>query len=199
MSALHGHRAVAGMAVALALSLSAAAFNAAAAPAPAGSTAEADGGGRGGGSGCKSALDCSLGGQCVAGTCQCWPTWTGENCSVLNLLPAAPGPAPLNLPGAWARPGNQSSWGGSPIADPDGKSWHLFAADFANHCGLDSWQHNSQITHAVSKKPEGPFAAQDVVLAPFAHNPTVHSNPDGTYGNVTREWRLCAVSPPTLL
>merc|ERR1711871_1496777 len=91
---------------------------------------------------CVTAMDRSLGGQCDEGRCRCWPMWKGQNCSVLNLLPAtAVGDA--RLPAAWARPGNQSSWGGRPIYDHDSGRWHLFAADMSGHCGLDAWRRNS--------------------------------------------------------
>merc|ERR1719253_1962037 len=61
----------------------------------------------------------------------------------------------------------------------------MFAADMKGHCGLNSWQGNSQISAAVSALgPEGPFSIKEnssLVLPPFSHNPTVHMAPDGTY------------------
>lgn len=42
-----------------------------------------------------------------------------------------------------------------------------------NHCGLDAWQSNSRIVHAVSDEPMGDFAFVDEVVPVFAHNPTV--------------------------
>ena len=79
-------------------------------------------------SGCATAMDCSLGGSCVNGSCRCFATWRGPNCSELAVLPApAVESGGLKLPAAWARVGNQSSWGGSPIFA--GGKWHLYAAD----------------------------------------------------------------------
>eukprot|EP00658_Telonema_sp_P-2_P054175 TRINITY_DN43119_c0_g1_i1.p1 TRINITY_DN43119_c0_g1~~TRINITY_DN43119_c0_g1_i1.p1 ORF type:complete len:344 (-),score=25.93 TRINITY_DN43119_c0_g1_i1:42-1073(-) len=124
---------------------------------------------------CTTASDCSLGGVCTAGSCVCWPTWTGPNCSVLNVLPS-----PATCAGAWRRPANQSSWGGSVVRD-DAGLYHMVSADMEAHCGLDSWQRNSRIVHLTSAKPTGPFVQSDVVLDAFAHNPTLHRAPDGTW------------------
>jgi len=96
---------------------------------------------------------------------------------VLNLVPSS-------RVDAWSRPGNQSSWGGSVIVgSADEPGYHMFAADMTDHCGLNSWQHNSAIRHLVAATPEGPYeqATDSLVLKPFAHNPTVHKAPDGTY------------------
>lgn len=121
---------------------------------------------------CKTEMDCSLGGTCEDGICKCYPTWTGRNCSLLNVLPA---PDPF----AFYRPGNQSSWGGSVVQDGD--SYHMFAADMTDHCGLNAWQRNSAIRHLVSESPSGPFQPSDVIMPPFSHNPTVQRAADGTY------------------
>ena len=75
---------------------------------------------------CASAHDCSLGGTCGAdGRCVCFPTWKGENCSELHLLPSTRDPSWR----AWDRPGNQSSWGGSVVQDPATGLYHMYAAD----------------------------------------------------------------------
>jgi len=116
---------------------------------------------------CTTAADCSLGGVCTASRCVCWPTWSGPNCSVLNLQPS-----PATCGGAFRRPKNQSSWGGSVLLDNG--VYHMFSADMEKHCGLNSWQRNSRIVHLTSTTPTGPFVERDVVMTPFAHNPTVH-------------------------
>ena len=95
------------------------------------------------------AADCSLGGTCENGACKCWPTWTGPNCSVLNLQPT-------EHIGAWERKGNQSSWGGSIVQDPKTGIYHMYSADMTQHCGLNSWQHNSAIVHLTATDPSGP-------------------------------------------
>ena len=122
--------------------------------------------------GCSTPDECSLGGKCVDGRCVCWPTWKGPNCSELNLMPSP------NI-FAWYRPGNQSSWGGS-VVERSGV-YHMFASDITAHCGLDTWRRNSRIVHLTADVPEGPYREQSAVLAPFAHNPTVHIAPDGTW------------------
>ena len=46
---------------------------------------------------------------------------------------------------------------------------------------MEKWV-QSQISHAVSDNPIGPFhKSEHVVKAPFAHNPTVHKTGDGIY------------------
>ena len=34
--------------------------------------------------------------------------------------------------------GNVSSWGGSVLQDDDGV-WHMWAAQFTQHCGINNW------------------------------------------------------------
>eukprot|EP00037_Helgoeca_nana_P018689 m.179579 g.179579 ORF g.179579 m.179579 type:complete len:341 (-) comp24544_c0_seq2:280-1302(-) len=60
-------------------------------------------------------------------------------------------------------------------------AYHMYAADMTEHCGLNSWQHNSAIRHLTATSPEGPYIPQEVVMKPFAHNPTVHQAADGTF------------------
>jgi hypothetical protein len=112
---------------------------------------------------CSSRANCSLGGECTAGRCACYPTWRGPNCTLLNLLPAnvTVGPLPgvaRGLPAAWARPGVQSSWGGRPILDEATGRWHLYAADMSERCGLHAWTTNSAIAHATASSAAGPFS-----------------------------------------
>jgi len=64
---------------------------------------------------------------------------------------------------------------------------HMFVANFLYHCGLSSWQVNSEISHAVSNSVEEPFVLVDPddkpVLNYFSHNPTTVHGPttDGYY------------------
>eukprot|EP00656_Telonema_subtile_P013704 TRINITY_DN16965_c0_g1_i3.p1 TRINITY_DN16965_c0_g1~~TRINITY_DN16965_c0_g1_i3.p1 ORF type:complete len:560 (+),score=93.21 TRINITY_DN16965_c0_g1_i3:139-1818(+) len=124
---------------------------------------------------CKTGLDCSLNGQCVQGACQCLPSWKGDSCDVLNLIPATDATA-----GGAYRSAYTSSWGASVALGPDG-TYHMFTSEMANHCGLKSYTSNSQIVHATSPRPEGPFKRREVIVESFAHNPTVVTDPrDGT-------------------
>jgi len=61
-----------------------------------------------------------------------------------------------------------------------GNTYHMYAAEIANHCGLNTWGQNSIIVHATSNTPEGPFTRQDQVMNYFSHNPTVLIAPDNT-------------------
>ena len=48
-----------------------------------------------------------------------------------------------------------------------------YASVMAHGCGLNAWRPNSQIGHAVSNKPAGPYTLQSIVLPHFAHSPEV--------------------------
>jgi hypothetical protein len=60
------------------------------------------------------------------------------------------------------------------------EKFHGFASEIANGCGLGDWQTSSQVVHAVSASPEGPFTRIDVVVPVPSHNPEVLIAPDGT-------------------
>lgn len=150
---------------------------------------------------CGSDYDCSLNGECSAGVCACVPPWTGSSCGTLDVLPAA-------LPdAALYRRANVSSWCASTVRD-DAGTWHAFISVFADHCGLNSWEANSELVHAVSAGgPAGPFVNDSVIRLPFAHNPKVIRDPmTGEYlifhigcgDNETRRYGPCAggVTPP---
>ena len=114
---------------------------------------------------CSSEKDCSYNGRCVAAKCVCNPQWQGPRCETLNLLPA-------NKQGGFRSPHNSgeqlSSWGGSIIYDADDGMWHMFAAEMANGCGIDYWEPNSRVVHAVAAAADGPYTYASTVLAPFA-------------------------------
>eukprot|EP00658_Telonema_sp_P-2_P078652 TRINITY_DN7418_c0_g1_i6.p1 TRINITY_DN7418_c0_g1~~TRINITY_DN7418_c0_g1_i6.p1 ORF type:complete len:606 (+),score=78.46 TRINITY_DN7418_c0_g1_i6:190-2007(+) len=124
---------------------------------------------------CTTALDCSLNGECAASRCNCLPAWKGDRCDVLNLIPMS---SPRD--GDAYRSTDRSSWGGSVSRGADGL-YHLFVSEMAEQCGLSSYTSNSQIVHATSAQPEGPYQRQQVIVESFAHNPTLVVDPrDGT-------------------
>lgn len=57
----------------------------------------------------------------------------------------------------------------------------MFLAEMSNSCGMTTWTTNSLIRHAVSDHPQGPYEKKEIVMPPFAHNPTAIRAPDGTY------------------
>jgi len=77
-------------------------------------------------------------------------------------------------------------WGGSCILGEDGK-YHLFYSRWKrdNPRGMYGWLYESEIAHAVSQHPEGPYTYKDTVLKGFgspqpnrwdacnAHNPNI--------------------------
>lgn len=74
------------------------------------------------------------------------------------------------------------TWCGSVIKGEDNK-YHMFASRWPKKLSFEIyWLTNSEIVHAVSDKPEGPFQFSDVVLAPrgeqywdgkMTHNPAI--------------------------
>jgi len=74
------------------------------------------------------------------------------------------------------------TWCGSVIKGDDGK-YHMFASRWSKKLSFEIyWLTNSEIVHAVSDKPEGPFTFSDVVLPPrgeqfwdgkMTHNPAI--------------------------
>ena len=79
---------------------------------------------------------------------------------------------------------NVSSWGGSiyrNATDPQGL-YHLYVTEETDGKGLASWVSHSQIIHAVSQSPLGPFTKKDVVSKPPTTNPQVlHDPSSGTF------------------
>lgn len=75
---------------------------------------------------------------------------------------------------------NWSYWCSSVVKDSAGL-YHMFATRFARHCGLNSWSTNSEIVHAVSTDPLGPFTEREVVVPVDAHNATIFKDKDGSY------------------
>lgn len=74
------------------------------------------------------------------------------------------------------------TWCGSVIKGDDGK-YHMFASRWPKSLTFELyWLTNSEIVHAVSEKPEGPYTFSDVVLSPrgeafwdgkMTHNPAI--------------------------
>jgi hypothetical protein len=129
---------------------------------------------------CSSSLDCNLNGECDAGSgaCTCYKPWGGATCGELKFLPIAP-PAERNgFPGLSP---NETTWGGNAILWNDGQ-YHLFVAEMTRNCTLAQWGSNSQIAHAVSSSPEGPYLRHDVAVGVWAHNPQVSYIPQGGGG-----------------
>jgi len=120
--------------------------------------------------------DCNLNGVCDQGSCICDSPWLGDDCSLLDVVPSPVAPA-YPPPSIF---NSTTSWGGS-VALGDDNKYHMFAAEMANGCGLNSWGTNSIVVRSISDTPTGPFQRQEVVVDAFAHNPTVSRAPDGTW------------------
>jgi len=79
-------------------------------------------------------------------------------------------------------------WGASVVKGPDGL-YHMFYARWKHETYFSGWVTHSEIAHAVSEKPEGPFKFKDIALPArgaeywdglTTHNPTVKEF-DGKY------------------
>ncbi len=122
---------------------------------------------------CNTDDECSYNGVCSNNACVCDAGWLGDDCGILDLRP---GPRSngynMNAQGT-------SSWGAKIIHDrKDSNLYHLFAAEFVNGCGLDSWSPFSRIIRAESRTgPIGPYKFAAEVVGTFAHNPTVIYSP----------------------
>lgn len=78
-------------------------------------------------------------------------------------------------------------WCGSVIKADDGK-YHMFASRWSNEVSFaPHWLTNSEVVHAVSDTPEGPFHFSDVALPPrgetywdgrMTHNPAIRKHGD---------------------
>ena len=125
---------------------------------------------------CASDWDCSLAGTCTAGKCVCDAWTSGSDCSYLKFQPVRRSAMGYVDP-SW------SSWGGNAVLGKD-KMWHLFMAEIgpAGRKGLGGWTSHSQVAHAVSQDPAGPYKRQALVLPPEHHNPTLKVSPlDGSW------------------
>jgi hypothetical protein len=99
-----------------------------------------------------------------------------------RLLPAVKGGG-FAMDGYWI-------WCGSVVKSDDGK-YHMFASRWSKALAFSPhWVTNSEVVHAVSDTPEGPYVFSDVALPPrgpefwdgrMTHNPTIHRHPDGRY------------------
>ena len=125
------------------------------------------------GSKCTTDMECSLNGQCKNHSCDCDRGWKGDACDMLDFKPMES--KEQILQGAYR--GGYASWGASVIFD-NGK-YHMFVAEMAGHCGLNSYTYNSVVVHAVADDPSGPFIRDRVVVPNQAHNPTVVKAPNG--------------------
>lgn len=117
-------------------------------------------------SSCTSSADCSLNGDCKQGACDCDLGWKGDDCGILDFLPAMAAVAG----GAYGYAPNvtNGTWGGKPVLI-NGK-YHLYVTEMADE-SLGNWKHNSTVTHAVSDTPMGPYTKVSTVVPQEAHNP----------------------------
>lgn len=80
-------------------------------------------------------------------------------------------------------------WGGSLVKSHHDEKYHLFYSRWPRKLGMNAWVTHSEIAHAVSDSPFGPFEFKNVALPArgenywdglVTHNPTIHFF-DGKY------------------
>jgi hypothetical protein len=83
---------------------------------------------------------------------------------------------------------NISSWGGPVIRDRETGLYHMYPAEMTHHCGVNSWERNSRIVHAIAKDGAGVFTRaaplmhtndSGVIFPVFASEPDVARAPTG--------------------
>jgi hypothetical protein len=134
---------------------------------------------------CKDDDGCSLCGTCdvSSGKCTCDRGFAGPNCELLNMgQPSKCGLGGLCMRGEAV--GSNSgvhpttavaTWGGSVAPNEDFTEFHMYASMFQMNASLmggsphgagASWITNSDVVHAVSETPGGPYIATDIALGP---------------------------------
>lgn len=140
-----------------------------------------------GGGACATAADCSLGGDCAGGACQCDAWWTGADCRYLNLQRPRLGDQAGTCGAGFA---SYYSWGGRSLHGADGR-YHLFASFMCRHATLSEWTTASASAHFVSPAPDGAFewfegdcdAGTGVcapIVPPWSHNTVAVANGVGS-------------------
>jgi hypothetical protein len=66
------------------------------------------------------------------------------------------------------------------VRDSATGTYHLFAAQMTGGCGLEHWGSNSAVVRATGSAAAGPFTFAEVVVPPFAHNPTIRELPNSS-------------------
>ncbi len=127
---------------------------------------------------CESDLDCSFNGKCSSPTrhaeyddessalpssssssttgCVCDAAWQGPTCSELALEPVDRSQlgyqytTPDDTQGGQGGQGsnNVSSWGGTILLDEKSGLYHGWASEMTEHCGINAWETNSQVSGA---------------------------------------------------
>lgn len=120
---------------------------------------------------CTRDEDCSLNGVCSSsGACKCDPQWGGADCGELSLLPA-PRDGGLQSP-------TLNYWGGNPFFSQG--SYHVFGTEILHGCQIGDFLTNSQVVHATSATPLGPYTVNSTWLEPFAHTPRAWPGPNNS-------------------
>jgi hypothetical protein len=138
---------------------------------------------------CTTDAQCSLNGVCTSGTCACDTAWRSSpnssfDCSILNLLNPVRGAGFHTIENGR----NMSSWGGSALRDENTGTYHMFASQMVNHCGIGCWTQNSHVVRATSTTADGAYErvaeGGGEVFPVFSHEPNAVRDPS------SGEWAL---------
>ena len=137
-----------------------------------------------GGGPCTDNFDCSFGGSCDNGACNCLAYFTGPACDLLNLIP----PDNMNSGTCGSEFNGYYSWGGRSLQSEDGK-WHLYASFMCDGYTLDQWTTVSSTAHFTSDTVAGEYTfgaeqcdENDVctpMIRPWSHNTVPVIDDDG--------------------
>lgn len=140
---------------------------------------------------CASDFDCSFNGACGGdGACACDAGWRGPRCGELALGPVDRGAPGLREVNASLGGANVSTWGAPMLFDGASRSWHAWASEMVDGCGINSWRTNSQVVHFEAADPSGPWARREVAQPVFAHEASVARGPGGEWVMVWSAWAL---------
>lgn len=127
---------------------------------------------------CSTSEDCSFNGDCNSQeSCTCIPGWKGPRCGELDLQTVDIKNPGLRLVDDNGH--NISTWGAPILQDEVSGLWHAWASEMLYSCGINSWETNSHIIHAISYSPFGPWTRLEEVVPAFAHEPDVIKGPNG--------------------
>lgn len=123
-----------------------------------------------------------LGAFLIGESLQACAVWNEKDMDMGSMIQPIPETACLQDPDYFI-------WGGSMVKDDDG-TYHIFYSRWKKEYGFESWVTYSEIAHATSKSPAGPFVHKDIALPArgagywdglCTHNPTVHKFGDKYY------------------
>ena len=70
---------------------------------------------------------------------------------------------------------------GSVQYDAGTSTYHMWSAEMALSCGIDTWLSNSVVAHSTASEPSGRYTRRSTTWPIFAHEPVVARAPTGEF------------------